>query len=77
MDAYKYSVLINGESVNYGYDPKKQTLALFGGSFYVTFPIEKYGKMTRKQAEKDLIENYQQYRDEDLIATYQAWGYYD
>ena len=77
MNAYKYKVMIDGNEVFYGYDPIKQTLALFGGSYYIAFPVEKFGKMTRKQAENDLIKNYQQYKNEDLEATYRAWGYYD
>ena len=77
MDAYEFGVMINGEWVQYGYDSDTQTLHLFGGEFSVTFPENKFGKFSRKQAEQDLVENYEKYKYENLDFTYRAWGYYD
>ena len=71
-DPYKYKVDIGTDLVYFGFDGKRE-LALFGGSFFVTYPQV----ITLKDVEEDIKENYQRYKDEDLQFTYQAWGYYD
>lgn len=77
MNAYEFGVMINGEWIQYGYDYDTQTLHLFGGEFSVTFPKKNFGTITREQAEQDLVRNYEQYKHDNLMAFYRAWGYFD
>ena len=71
MNSYEYHEYIDGELVYFGFDGKR--LSLFGGSYEITFPqIMSYAEVV-----EDLKHNYATYKEEDLLFTYQAFGYYD
>ena len=71
MDHYKHFVLVNGERVYFGFDGRR--LSLFGGSLEIRFPRV----ITLEEAKEDVEKNYNKYREEDLMATYEAFGFYD
>ena len=72
IDPYEFTVDIGTDVVEFGFDYDRE-LVLFGGSYSVTFPQ----KMTMDEILEDIKKNYADYKQDDLMATYRAWGYYD
>ena len=72
IDPYAYSVDVDGQEVNFGFNGEN-VIVLFGGGYYVTYPES----MTLDEVKQDLVDNYLQYKSDDLDAHYRAWGYYD
>lgn len=72
MTAYDNYIFIDGDQVFFGFDGSRKVL-LFGGSMEITHPAT----MTIEDVKADLIANYQEYKQDDLMATYRAYGFYD
>jgi len=69
MDAYKYTITIDGNEVYFGFDGNRE-LALWGGSYCITYPH----KMTLKAVKDDLKANYQEYRSDMMYSEYCAFA---
>ena len=72
IDPYAYSVDVDGQELNFGFNGDNE-IALWGGSYFVTYPDH----MSLDEVKQDIIDNYLQYKNDDLEAHYRAWGYYD
>lgn len=61
IDPCQYTVKINGEDIPFGFDGT--TIALFGGSYFITMPQA----ITLDDARQDIEKNYALYHEENML----------